>query len=116
MFLVGLRVLAAAPQEWTKGGVCQTADGVATIGGVGCLLKNIISVALPIIALGAVIMVFVAGFQLITSGGDQGKLQQAKATLTYAFAGILLAILSWFVLLFIEKFTGVTVTEFRIGS
>lgn len=108
------RVFAAAPRAWSSGS-CES-DGVATIAGVGCLLQNVISVLLPFIALGAVIMVFVAGFQLITSGGDQGKLQKAKATLTYAFLGVLLAILSWFVLLFIKAFTGVNVTEFKIGS
>jgi hypothetical protein len=108
------KVMAIGPTGWSGTG-CQS-DGVATIAGVGCLLKNIISVLLPIVALGAVVMVFVAGFQLITSGGDQGKLQQAKATLTYAFAGLLLAILAWFILLFIGKFTGVDVTKFSIGS
>ena len=60
-------------------------------------------------------MFIVGGFKYVTSGGDPKKVQAAQATLTYAILGLVLALLAWFILVFIEKFTGVKVTEFRIG-
>src|SRR4051812_13203604 len=41
----------------------------------------------------AVIMVIVAGFKYMTSGGDSGKVANAKNTLIYALVGIAIAAL-----------------------
>jgi hypothetical protein len=59
-------------------------------------------------------MLIVGGFQYLTAGGDAKKTQAASNTLTYAIFGLVAVIAAWFILLFIEKFTGVKVTEFNI--
>ena len=80
-------------------------------GGVVCLLRNVIAILLPVIGLGAVAMFLWGGFQILLSGGEPAKVQKAKATFTYAVLGVVLAILSWFVLVLIEEITGVGVTK-----
>ncbi len=46
-----------------------------------------------------------------TAGGDPKKTQAAGQTITFAVFGLVAVIAAWFILLFIEKFTGVNVTE-----
>lgn len=78
------------------------------------MFGNILSIALRLIGVAVFVMFIVGGFKWVTSGGDPKKLQAAQATLTYAIMGLVLALLAWFILVFIEKFTGVNVTEFRV--
>ena len=54
------------------------------------------------------------GFRYLTSMGDPKGTETAKNTLTYAVLGLVLIIGAWFILQFIEEFTGVKVTEFEI--
>lgn len=49
----------------------------------------------------AVIMVIVAGFKYITSGGDSAKVTSAKNTLIYALIGIAVAVLAQFIIQFV---------------
>lgn len=42
----------------------------------------------------AIIMVIVAGFKYITSGGDSGRVGSAKNTLIYALVGLAIAVLA----------------------
>jgi hypothetical protein len=60
------------------------------------------------------IMLIIGSFQLLTSGGDAKATQKAKATLTYAIAGIVLFLGIWFILRLIQTITGVDVTKFEI--
>lgn len=104
-------MLVALPTSW--GGDCVI-DGVATIKGIECLLTNILRTILPLGGMAVGVMIVVAGFQLILSGGEPEGFKKAKATFTYAVGGLVVLVLVWFVLVFVENFTGVRVTEFRI--
>lgn len=104
---------AAAPGPWQIGR-CVTPDGVATIQGFECLFVNLLRVATTLAGLAFGLMVIVGGFRLIFSGGDQQGLQSAKKTFGTAFLGLILTLGLWFILLLIEKFTGVKVTEFKV--
>ncbi len=55
------------------------------------------------------------GIKYITSGGDQKKLGQAHQTMTWALLGILFLAIIWTILLLIESFTGVKITNVCIG-
>jgi len=107
----GAVLFSALPAAWGPG--CAVGGEVATIGGIECLFRNILRTILPIAGLAVGIMVIVAGFQLITAGGEKGA-EKAKNTFTYAIGGLVAVILVWFILVFIEKFTGITVTQFEI--
>ena len=68
----------------------------------------------PLAAVVLFVMLVIGGFLYLSSGGDPKGIEQAKKTLTSAIAGIALLVLAWFVLNFIEVFTGVRVTVFSI--
>ncbi len=76
---------------------------------------NILQAMIPMIGLISFIMVLVGGFKILTSGGDPKGMAGGKQTITMAVAGIVLAILSWLVLVIIKNVTGVDVTVFKFG-
>lgn len=89
-------------------------DGVATINGITCLIKNVISPLPALITLAAVFMVVFAGIRLINSGSDPKAVASAWQTFIWAIIGIVLLSVAWLVLTIIENFTGAKVTEFGI--
>lgn len=92
----------------------EVIDGIPTIKGFEAVFENVISVVLGIGAVVLFIMLLAGGFKFLTSGGDPKAAESAKKTLTAAIAGIVVLILSYLVLVFIEQFTGIKVTEFKI--
>jgi hypothetical protein len=92
----------------------ETIDGVATIKGLEGVFSSIVSLAL---GLGGIVLFFLlisGGFSYLTSGGDQKKIEGAKATLTSAIIGIIVLILAFLILKLIETLTGANVTQFQI--
>ena len=49
----------------------------------------------------AVIMIIVAGVQMITSAGDPGAVTKAKRTLVYSIVGLIVAVLAYAIVNFI---------------
>jgi hypothetical protein len=104
---VGVASAAQAPNTITSGlcdGVNDAAGGskadcVADTSGAGSLktvagkIVNIFSILVGIVA---VIMVIYGGFRYITSGGDSGKVGNAKNTLIYAVVGLIIVALAQF--------------------
>ncbi len=112
-FWVGV-VYAAGPEAWS--GNCVAAGDVATIQGLECLFRNILRVLTTIAGLAFGAMLIVGGFKLIFAGGEQKGLQSAKQTFTFAFIGLGLILVVWFILKLIEQFTGMPVTEFKVPA
>ena len=94
---------------------CQN-NGVATIQGFECLFANILQIIVAAAGLVFFAMFIVGGFKFITSGGDPKKTASASSTLTLAIIGVVGVIISWLILQFIQNFTGINVTQFKIGS
>jgi cation transporter-like permease len=99
-------------QCWQKCAI----DEIATIQCLECLFSDFLSIATALAGLAVFVMLLAGGFQYLTSGGDPKATESAKNTLTYAVLGLVLIIVAWFILRFIEEFTGVTVTQFEIPS
>lgn len=59
---------------------------------------NVLSV---VVGIAAVVMIIVSGFKYITSGGDANKVSSAKSTLIYAVVGIVIVVLSQFIVRFV---------------
>lgn len=89
-------------------------DGVPTLGEAENIVGRLLSKALPLLGLAVGAMVIVGGFQLLTSGGNKEGAQKAQNTFTYAIWGLILAIIAWFILVFVREFTGINVTQFVI--
>ena len=65
-------------------------DSLKTVAGK---IVNIFSI---IVGITAIIMVIYGGFRYITSGGDSGKVGNAKNTLIYAIVGLIIVALAQF--------------------
>lgn len=89
---------------------------VATIQCLECIVQGILNIAIRLAGVAVFIMLVIGGFKYLTAGGDPKAAQQARNTLTWAIAGLVILLLAWFFLRLIEEFTGVEVTIFTIPA
>ncbi len=109
-FLVTPRVFAA---DSTSGSVCEGiglasgADGDCTTEGDSPSVNKIITTAVTILSFIAgaagVIMIIIGSFKYITSGGDSGKVGNAKTTILYALIGLVIAVLAQMLVRFVLR-------------
>lgn len=64
---------------------------------------NLIKVVIGIIGVVTVVMIIVAGQRYITAQGDPGQLQQAKNMILYSIIGLVVAILAFAIVVFVEN-------------
>ncbi len=62
----------------------------------------IVNTLLMIVAIVAVIMIILGGIKYAMSNGDSGKVTSAKNTITYAIVGLVVAILSYGIVNFVN--------------
>lgn len=106
----------AQTQEWS--GVCvgpaqindtTTANDVATLQGIQCLLANIFTIIITLIGLAGFVMFIVGAFRYLLSGGNTKGTETAKNTFTFMVIGIVVALSGFIVLNLISSFTGIDV-------
>ncbi len=90
------------------------ASDVVTIGGIKCLIANLLSPIPGLIALVAVGVLIMAGIRLMSAGAEPKAIASAWNMFTYAIIGLILLAVVWLVLVIIENFTGAQVTKFGI--
>ena len=90
-------------------------NDVAQLSDLPTYFGNILMAFVPLIGLLSFIMVLAGGFKILTSAGDPKGMAAGRQTITLAITGIVLAILSWLILLFIQNVTNVQVTQFKFG-
>ncbi len=61
------------------------------------LANNIIAWLIGVLAVVFGVLVFIAGFGLVTSGGNPGKLEDAKKSLTNALIGLIVVLAAWLI-------------------
>jgi hypothetical protein len=83
-------------------------SGVATIQGLGCMLANVLSVALTMLGIAGFIMIIYAAFNMMVMGGNSQATEKSKSTITYAVVAIILALSAFIIINLISDFTGVT--------
>lgn len=86
----------------------------ATFKDLEFIFTRVLNVIVQIAVVAVFIMLLLGGFKFLTSGGDPKAAESAKNTITYAIFGLIALIGIWLILKFIEVFTGVNVTNFRI--
>ncbi|MFZ1249815.1 MAG: pilin [Candidatus Saccharimonadales bacterium] len=84
----------------TTGGSCQTDTAVGT-NKVNETITLIINIFSSLVGVIAVIMIIWGGMRYITSGGDSGKVTNAKNTIIYALIGLVVVALSQFIVKFV---------------
>ncbi|OGY11131.1 MAG: hypothetical protein A3A58_03525 [Candidatus Blackburnbacteria bacterium RIFCSPLOWO2_01_FULL_41_27] len=115
-------VSAQRPFSPARGEVGGTSGGntgagvndVATIKGLEAVFENVISVALAFAGITLFVMFLIGGFRYMTAGGDAKAVEAAKGTLTHAVLGLVVLILAWIIIQFIEVLTGVRLSIFEI--
>jgi len=91
-------------------------DNPATLQDLEGVFSNVIKIILGIAGIVFFILLLLAGFKFITSGGDPKALESAQKTLTYAIGGLVVILLSYLILVLIKTITGVDVTIFKIAQ
>jgi hypothetical protein len=87
----------------------------ATLKDLEKVFANIISIVAIIGGFLAFAALIAGGFRYITARGDPKAITAAQGMITWAIIGLAMIIISWLILKFIEVFTGVPVTIFRIN-
>lgn len=108
-FLMGMEVQAySIPNEFRPENEPFSLDyGEGPIQGSTATIKilQIIAGALLYFAVPiAVIIISIAGFQMVTGGAESEKLEESKKTLTWAIIGLILIILSYSAVKFVISF------------
>ena len=108
---------AYAATPW--GGDCVgtgDAANVATIGGLECLIENILTPLPAIIALVAVGMIIMAGIKIMNAGADTKAYAAGWSTFSYALIGLILLSVVWLAIVLIQTYTGTNITNFGIPN
>lgn len=77
------------------------------------VFSSVISVIAGLGFVALLVMVILAGFKYLTSGGEPKAVQQAHQTITWALLGVVFMAIAWLILQLIYAFTGVDVTKFN---
>jgi hypothetical protein len=80
------------------------------------LFKNVVVALTALVGIALFIMLIIGGYGFLFAGGDQKKLEKARGTLTAAITGVVVIVVAYLILLTIQKFTGVNVTQFTIPN
>lgn len=97
------------PNDWKS---CLVKDSVgneiATLQCVPIVFGNVIFALLLFAGVTALFFIIISGIKFITSGGDPKQAEAAKKTMTFAIVGLVLVLVSFFIINFIGFITGVT--------
>jgi uncharacterized membrane protein len=104
-------VLAAATPKSDVCNALGSGAGCTTQPKNGVNINNVITIVInlmsALVGVVAVIMIIVAGFKYVTSGGDSSSVASAKNTLIYAIVGLVVVALSQIIVKFVlQKATG----------
>jgi hypothetical protein len=83
--------------------VCTDVNSVnkSTKNPIYTIIKTAIEVISFVTGVAATILIVISGMKFITSGGDPGKVGEAKSTLLYAVIGIFIVMISQGIIVFI---------------
>lgn len=109
MKLIALSILGPDKQSIKVQGV----NGIPT-GGLDTLIKairtGIAFIILFAIVFGLIILIY-SGWQWMTSAGDKQKIQQARQRITFVIVGLVVVLISFFVLSILGRFLGVNLLK-----
>jgi len=71
------------------------------LSGSGGIITNVINVLLSVIGVVAVIVIIYAAFSIVLSAGNEKAVADAKNTILYAIAGLIIAVLAFAIVNFV---------------
>ncbi len=109
-FIPAVAHAASSTDNNITNGLCTGANSAAGNGGSECtasgtegnqnlktLAGKVVNLISLVVGIVAIIMIIYGGFRYITSGGDSGRVGNAKNTLIYAIIGLIIVALSQFI-------------------
>lgn len=79
-------------------------DPLQSIGG---MVSFGFQLVLIIAGLYAFFQIVMAGYGMISSGGDKGHLEQARGKIIWAFIGLIIVLASWGMIILVEELLGI---------
>lgn len=76
------------------------------------IINKLIAYAILIAGLLCVAFIFFGGLSFILSGGDEGKIKQAVGTIRYSIIGLIITVLSVFIVSIVGKAMGLNVIKY----
>jgi len=95
-------------QSLTLPGGTTIAGQVSKFATIGDVLNGAIPFVFAFAGLGLLLMLLAAGFDYLTSAGDEKKLETAKQRLTYALVGFLIIFTAFWLVQIAAKIFGLT--------
>jgi len=86
---------------------CIQNEDVATLECIPALFTNVIGALFMFLGTLTLVMLIITGYRFMNSAGDAKKLEGARNTLINTLLGILLVVLSYFIINIISTVTGV---------
>jgi len=90
------------------GSIVEAAQNYDTIE----IINKFIAYAILIAGILCVAFIFFGGLSFILSGGDEGKIKQAVSTIRYSIIGLIITVLSVFIVSIVGKAMGLNVIKY----
>jgi amino acid transporter len=94
---------AAIVTNPAAGQLSDTFLGDTGAGGISGIITTIITIALTLAGLIAILFLIIGGFRYVTAGGNEEQAEAAKKTILNAIIGIIVIILAFVILAVIEN-------------
>lgn len=76
---------------------------------IGSLVSGTIKLLLLLTFIASFIFLMIGGFRWVLSGGDKAAVESAKGTLTAALIGLIITLLVWAIIWFVEQLFGISI-------
>lgn len=107
-----MSILSQAKLPKPPSSIPSVPTGQSGLSYTGEILRNAITIMIIIAIILSVIFLIISGIKWITSGGDKEKLQAAKARLTWAIVGLIVAFVAFFLVNILGYIFGVELLGF----
>jgi hypothetical protein len=84
-------------------------SGENPIESLGLMISFVFQVLLIIAGLYVFLQIILAGYGMISSGGDKHALEQARGKIIWAVIGLFIILISWGLVMFIEQIFGICI-------
>lgn len=87
----------------------ESLDGAGFIASLELYLSDIIGLITALAALFFIVYAFLAAYQMVTAGGDSGKVTKAKDRLTWGVLGLVLIVATYSIIGLIGSLVGISI-------
>ena len=96
------------------GGTNFSVLGSLDANNLGSVISSVVTILLIAAALIALFFLIWGGIRWITSGGDKGKVDEARKTIIASIIGLVVALLAFFIITIVLGIFGLSLTDLRL--